>query len=50
MKQKQISIVLEIDEKEDDIELIKKIKTFISSFDYVKIVGTHIKEMKPYRN
>lgn len=44
---KQVSIVLETDDKFDDLELLAKLRKFLNDFKGVKIVGTHTKVLKP---
>ncbi len=44
---KQVSIVMEIDEKENELELISKIKVFLAEIKFVNITGTHIKSITP---
>ena len=44
---KQISIVLETKEEFEELDLISDLKKFISAFDNVKIIGTHVKVLKP---
>ena len=47
MKKKQISIVMEIDDRENELELISNIKIFLATFKWVNITGTHIKAITP---
>ncbi len=47
MKKKQISIVMEIDDNENELELISKIKIFLAQIKYVNVTGTHIKAITP---
>jgi len=44
---KQISIVLETHEFFDELEFMSAIRGFVEKFESIKIVGTHIKILKP---